>query len=189
MKKFNLTKDQIQKLALSTIGFVVLVYVYFNFFLGPLNTSRNSMLASINDLQKKVGSSESEMAKASNLERQASSATIHFAQLKALSPGGAPIAWFPPRIKGFFGNQQIDKAVARLGNSIDPKEPELSDWSKYSWLITLPEADYATLGKAIAGLENTEPLLSIDKINIRALPDQPQFQQVEIVATNVIQKK
>ena len=66
MKKLNLSKDQIQKLAVSTIGFVVLLYVYFNFFLGPLNKSRDSMLVSINDLQKKVGSSKNEMTKTSN---------------------------------------------------------------------------------------------------------------------------
>jgi len=32
-------------LPLSGIGFVVLIYVYFGFFLGPLNSSRDTMLA------------------------------------------------------------------------------------------------------------------------------------------------
>ena len=38
----KLTKDQIQKLGLSAIGFVVLLYVYFSFFLGPLNKGRET---------------------------------------------------------------------------------------------------------------------------------------------------
>ena len=33
MKSIKLTKDQIQKLALSAMGFAVLLYVYFSFFL------------------------------------------------------------------------------------------------------------------------------------------------------------
>ena len=55
MKKIDLklSKDQIQKLALSAIGFIVLLYVYFSFFLGPLNRSRDTMLATITDLQGK----------------------------------------------------------------------------------------------------------------------------------------
>jgi len=189
MKTVKLTQDQIKKVAFSVIGFVVLVYVYFTFFLGPLNKSRQRMLASMHDKQDKLERSKGDLSKMAKLEIEAKSATSHFAAFKALNPGGAPIAWFPPRIKTFFANEQIDKAVARLGNSISPKEPELADWMKYSWLISLPEADYATLGKAIADLENTEPLLVIEKITIHARPDQPGIQQVEIAVTNVIQKK
>ena len=45
------------------------------------------------------------------------------------------------------------------------------------------------LGKAIADLENTEPLLAITKLTIQALPDQPEFQQVDLRAANMIQTK
>jgi len=45
MSQARLSKDQIQKVALTGVGFVILLYVYFSFFLGPLNRSRNSMLA------------------------------------------------------------------------------------------------------------------------------------------------
>ena len=97
MKQLKLTKDQIQKLMLSTMGFVVLLYVYFSFFLGPLNRSRASMLATINEVQGKIANSKTEITKASNLEKQATTATTRFAALKALSPEGAPIAWFLSR--------------------------------------------------------------------------------------------
>jgi hypothetical protein len=89
----------------------------------------------------------------------------------------------------FFANEQIDKAAARLEGTVGFKQPELADWLKYSWLINLPQADYATVGKAIADLENTEPLLSITKLSIHVMQDQPQFQQVDLVASNIIQKK
>jgi hypothetical protein len=189
MNQFKFNKDQIQKVALSVVGFIFLLYVYFNFFLGPLNRSRNTMLAAIKDKQTKLDSSKSDMNKATALEQKAKTATARFATLKSLNPEGAPIAWFPPRIKVFFANQQIDKAVARLENNTAFKQPELSGWTKYSWSIDLPQADYATLGKAIAELENAEPLLSVAKLSIRALPDQPQFQQVVLLASNIIEKK
>ena len=189
MKQLKLTKDQIQKMGLSGIGFFVLLYVYFSFFLGPLNSSRDSMLATITELQGKMASSKNEMIKATNLEKQASNATTRFAALKALSQDGAPIAWFPPRMKAFFANQEIDKATARLEGSALYKEPDLSSWMRYNWLIELPQADFSTLGKAVAALENNEPLLSITKITIRALPDDPQFQQVSLSASTAILKR
>jgi hypothetical protein len=185
----NFKKEQIKKIALSATGFVFLLYIYFNFFLGPLNRSRNVMTSSIKEKRAKLDSSKDEMSKATTLEQQAKAATTRFAQLKALNSEGAPIAWFPPRMKAFFANQQIDKAVARLENSIAFKEPELASWMKYNWLINLPQGDYTNVGKAVAALENSEPLLSITKVTIRALPDQPEFQQVDLLATNIIQKK
>ena len=185
----KLTKDQVQKLAFSAIGFVFLLYVYFTFFLGPLNRSRAAMLVTIQDRQSKLDASKDKMKKAVTLEQQAKTATSRFAALRALSPEGAPIAWFPPRIKTFFANQQIDKAVARLENSTAFKEAELSGWMKYNWLIDLPQADFASLGTAIARLENTEPLLSITRLHIQTLPSQPQFQHVELAAASTIEKR
>ena len=185
----KLTKDQVQKLAFSAIGFVFLLYVYFTFFLGPLNRSRAAMLVTIRDLQSKLAESKDEMKKAVSLEKQAITATSRFAALKALSPEGAPIAWFPPRLKTFFAQQQIDKAVAHLENSTAFKEAELSGWTKYNWLIDLPQADFASLGTAISELENTEPLLSITRLHIQTLAGQPQFQHVELVAASIIEKR
>src|SRR3954468_11301950 len=141
----KLSKDQFQKLFLSAVGFFVLVYVYFSFFLGPLNSSRDSALAQIDDLQGKVANSKNELTKTAKLEKQAETATTRFAALKALSPEGAPIAWFPPRIKTFFANQQIDKASARLETSSAYKEADLANWMRYSWVIELPQADFSNL--------------------------------------------
>jgi len=185
----KLSKDQIQKLMLSIMGLVALVYVYFSFFLGPLNTSRDSMQGQIADLQGKIAGSKTELAKTANLEKQAQAATNRFAALKALSPEGAPIAWFPPRMKAFFANQDVDKATARLETSAAFKETDLSNWMRYNWVIELPQADFSTLGKAVAALENSEPLLSINRISIKAMPEDPQFQQITLVASTAMVKR
>jgi hypothetical protein len=191
MKKIQvkLSKDQVKKLLLSSMGFIVLVYVYFSFFLGPLNSSRDTALGQINDLQDKVANSKNELTKTAKLEKQAETATTRFAALKALSPEGAPIAWFPPRIKTFFANQEIDKASARLESNSPYKEGDLASWTHYVWVIELPQADFSTLGKAIAALENSEPLLSITRINIKAMSEDPQFQQVILTASTAMVKR
>ena len=60
---------------------------------------------------------------------------------------------------------------------------------RYSWVIELPQADFASLGTAIAALENAEPLLSITRFSVKALPDDPQFQQITMVATTAMVKR
>ena len=185
----KLNKDQVKKLSLSVMGFVFLLYVYFTFFLGPLNRSRDGMLLKLKDLQSKLDASKEQMNKAVKLEQQAKTSTGRFAALKALNPEGAPIAWFPPRVRAFFANQQIDKVVARLESSTGFKQTELTGWMKYSWIFDLPQTDYGTLGRAIAELENTAPLMSITKLSIHTLPEQPQFQHVDLAAVNIIERK
>src|SRR6266550_9594975 len=164
MNQFKLNKNQIKKVGLSTMGLVVVLYIYFSFFLGPLTRSRDSALAAIKDRQAKLDNSKGEIVKAAKLEQTAKDATTRFAALKTLNPEGAPIAWFPPRMKTFFANQQIDKVVARLESNTNFKQSELAAWTKYNWLIELPQVDFAALGKSIAELENTQPLLSISKL-------------------------
>lgn len=185
----KLTKDQIKKLGLSAVGFVFLVYVYFTFFLGPLARSRDTAFAQINDRQSKLDSSKEEMAKAAKLEQSAKAATDRFAALRKVNAEGAPIAWFPPRVKTFFANEQIDKAVARLEGNTALKQDELSGWLRYNWIIDLPQADFGILGRALSDLENSEPLLCVTRLSIHASPDTPQYQHVELAVANLIEKK
>ena len=185
----KINKDQLQKILLTGIGFIALLYVYFTFFLGPLNKGRSTAETSIADLQAKLASSKSEMAKAQSLSERAAVATGRFAALKAMSPEGAPIAWFPPRVKVLFANQHIEKATVRLETNEAFKESEMADWNKYNWIIDLPQTDFATLGKAIAELENNEPLVAVAKISIKAVKDDPQFQQVTLNANSTLRKQ
>jgi hypothetical protein len=184
-----LSKEAIKKLILGGFGLVGLLYVYFAFFLGPLNKSRNSVQGKIKEMQEKVATSKAEISKASKLEETAHAATVRYDALRAISPDGAPIAWFPPRVKTFFAGQQIDKVAARLEGSNPFKEKELAAWTRYNWIIDLPQADFETFGKAIALLENSNPLLSIRKLRIHATNDDPEMQQIVFTAATIIDKK
>jgi hypothetical protein len=184
-----LNKEQTKKIILGAFCLIGLLYVYFTFFIGPLRRSEESTKAKIEQLQGKTASSKSDIAKAAKLEENARAATEHYSALRALSPEGAPIAWFPPRIKTFFAEQHIDKATARLDSTSACKEKELASWSRSTWSIDLPQADFITLGKAIAKLENSEPLLSIKKLTIRSSAESPHLQQVTLTLTTLINKE
>ncbi len=184
-----MNKEQTKKIILGAFCLIGLLYVYFTFFIGPLHKSEAAINAKIEDLQGKIASSKSEIAKAARLEENAHAATDHYEALRKLTPEGAPIAWFPPKIKTFLAEQHIDKATARLDSTTPSKEKELANWSRYTWSIDLPQADFVTLGKAIAALENSEPLLSIKKLTIRASAESPQLQQVTLTLSTLIDIK
>ena len=181
--------EQMKKLMLGGLGLIALLYVYFTYFLGPLNKSRNTLQSKVNNLQTKISTSKTEISKATKLEETAHAATLRYDALRALSPDGAPIAWFPPRMKTFFTDQQIDKVTTRLESSSTFKEKELADWSRYLWVIDLPQADFESLGNAVTELENTNPLLSIKKLQIHATTEDLEMQKVALSAATIINTK
>jgi hypothetical protein len=182
-------KEQSKKLLLGALGLIALLYVYFSFFLGPLNKSRDAVRAKVDDLQTKISTSKTEISKAAKLEETAHSANVRYDALRALCPDGAPIAWFPPRMKTFLTTHQIDKGTTRLETTNAFKEKELSGWSRYLWIVDLPQTDFETLGNAIAQLENTNPLLSIKKLRIYAPAEDPEMQKAVFTASTIIYNK
>ena len=184
-----MNKEQTKRLMLGGFGLIGLLYVYFTFFLGPLNNSRNSIQGKINELEQKIATSKAEISKATKLEESAHAATTRYDAMRALSPDGAPIAWFPPRMKTFFAGQQVDKVTTRLESSSAFKEKELAGWNRYLWIVDLPQADFGTLGKAIALLENSNPLLSIRRLRIHSAANDPEMQEIVFTASTIIDKK
>ena len=95
-------------------------------------------------------------------------------------------------MKAFFSNQQIDKVTAKpdaAGSGALYKQPELTDWLKYTWQIDLPQADFAIMGRAIAELENSEPLLAVSKLSIKDGGENAQFQQIILSVNTAIMKR
>src|SRR5947208_15475070 len=127
---------------LGGFGLIGLLYVYFTFVLGPLNNSRNSIQGKINELEQKIATSKAEISKATKLEESAHAATVRYDALRALSPDGAPIAWFPPRMKTFFAGQQIDKVMTRLEHSSVLKEKEVDPWNLYLTIVDWASRDF-----------------------------------------------
>ena len=92
-------------------------------------------------------------------------------------------------MKAFFANQQVEKSTVRLEGNGAFKQPELAAWLRYTWQIDLPHTDFTTAGNAIAQLENTEPLLSISRLSLKADAADPQYQQVSLTANTIVLKR
>src|SRR5207247_10191497 len=109
--------------------------------------------------------------------------------IRTLNHYDARIAQFPPRINTFLAGQQIHNLTTRLESSNAFKEKGLAAWNRYLWIIDLPQAHFESLGKAIALLENSNPLLSIRKLRIYAAADDPEMQQIVFTAATMIDRK
>ena len=79
--------------------------------------------------------------------------------------------------------------MTRLETNSAFKEKELAGWNRYLWIVDLPQADFESLGKAIALLENSNPLLSIRRLRIHAAANDPEMQEIVLTASTIIDKK
>ena len=184
MKK--LTKDQIQKIALSSLLMVGLIYCYFQFLIFPLNAADVNARREIADLDTKMGTSGKRLSKLKSIDEQARSSSDVLAQVNSMIPTGEPIAWFPPRMRAFFERQGIKDVVTRLERKDKMPEPELSDFSGCGWNIELPGVDFVPLGIALAGLENEEPLLEITRLQIGTTLENPEAQRVSMSVNTIL---
>jgi hypothetical protein len=164
----KLSQDQIKKISLSLIGLVALVYCYFSFLLGPLQTNRDNMISTTAELESKVEGSKKTMERTAQLERTAAAAIGLSKTVDAMIPEGAPLAWVPPRIKSFFASDGVDPGAIRLLTTFPMKEPEMAIYAIDDWLVDFPHADFLVLAKSIARFENENPLWSVASVRIKA---------------------
>ena len=184
MKKFS--KDQIQKIVLSTLLMAALIYGYFQFLIFPLNTADQNARKEIADLNTKIAVSSKRLAKLRSSDEQARSASDVWATVNSMIPSGEPIAWFPPRMRAFFDRQGIKESVTRLERRDKLPEPELNEFAACNWSIELPGVDFVPLGIAIAGLENEEPLLEITRLQISTALETPETQRISMNVSTIM---
>lgn len=184
MKK--LTKDQIQKMFLSALLLIGLIYCYFQFLIFPMNRADLNARTALDELDAKMTASSKRLTKLRSIDEQARTSSDVLAQVNSMIPGGEPIAWFPPRMRAFFERQGIKDVVTRLERKEKMIEPELSDFAACSWNIELPGVDFVPLGIAIAGLENEEPLLEITRLQINTALETPEVLRVSMSVNTIL---
>ncbi len=185
--KRKVTKDQIQKMFLSSLLMVGLLYGYSEYLLGDLNRQERAATAALKDVEAKIAGAGSRIKRLKSMEEQSRDATERSAAVNALIPDGEPIAWFPPRAKAFFDRHNIREASVRLDRKEKPTEPELAvTYSAFQWNIELPGVGFTPLGIALAGLENEEPLLEINRVQISTQPATPEQQRVTLGCATLV---
>ena len=178
MKK--LTKDQIQKIALSSLMMIGLIYCYFTFLIAGLNKADINNAAAIENLDKEISAARSTIKRSSSVEEQARSAEETLAQVNDMIPEGAPIAWFPPRMNTFFARHNI-KGITTRNNGIDgTTDAVMKDYRNAAWSIDIPQVGISALGITLAGLENEEKLMEITRLQVSTQADAPEKQRVSM---------
>jgi hypothetical protein len=184
----KLSQDQIKKIGLSLIGLVALVYCYFSFLLGPLQSNRDNMINTTADLESKVAGSKKTMEQTAQLERTAVAAIGLAKTVDTMIPEGAPLAWVPPRIKSFFASDGVDAGAIRLLTTFPLKQPELAAYAIDDWLVDFPRADFLVLARSIARFENENPLWSVASVRIKANEAELGLQTVTLGIRTLVKK-
>lgn len=185
--KRKLSKDQIQKIALSSLMMIALLYCYREFLLGDLNRRESTATTALKDVETKIAGAGSRLKRLKSLEDQSRDAAERSAAVNALIPEGEPIAWFPPRAKAFFDRHNIRDTSVRLDRKEKPVETELAaSYNSFHWTIELPTVAFTPLGIALAGLENEEQLLEIDRVQISTQPATPEQQRISLGCVTLV---
>ncbi len=178
MKKF--TKDQLQKIILSSLMMIGLIYCYFTFLIAALNKSDSDTASSIDKLDKQIAAAKTNLKRSANVEEQARSSEELLAQVNDMVPDGAPIAWFPPRMNTFFARHGVKSVTVRNVGIDSAPDPTIKDFRNANWTVDIPQIGATTLGITLAGLENEEKLLEITKLQVSTQAEAPEKQRVSL---------
>lgn len=180
----TLAKDEVQKIILSSLLLIGLLYVYFSLLLGPLKARENRALQAQKAIEPSIAAAQTQLAKVQELEAKAPATNKTVEQIKALVPEGAPVAWFPPRMNDFFKRHGIERCTVRMNNEFPDKE--MPGFRRILWAIDLPRVEFVPLATAIAELENEEPLIEIMNLRIETVLDDPQFQRAVLTVSSTV---
>lgn len=182
----KLGKEEIQKIFLSILLLIGLLYAYFTMLLDPLSKQEENAKKTVADLAPKIAAAKSLIKDVAQREKDAPKTNETLDQIKSMIPEGAPIAWFPPLITGFMKRQGIDKCTIHMGG--DAAEKDLPGFKKMYWNLEMPHVDLPTLGIAIAALENQEPLLEVSNVQISASRDDVQYQSARVTLSTIVKQ-
>ena len=183
-KSRDLTREELQKLFLGALMFFGLIYGYLDMLLFPLQKRQLHTGTSLFALDPEIEKANAQIQRASGVESEAPKAKASIAQIDAMIPEGAPVSWFPVLIADFFKKAGYDKAVTRM--NAESADKETPGYKRVSWSIDVPRVDCIGFAKAVAQLENDEPLVEIQSLSIESLRDDPEGQHALLTVQNIV---
>ncbi len=180
----KLSKDQIQKIVLGGMIFCGVIYSYSAFLLGPLSSSREKAIKDTAELTPKISAAHAQITKTEGIEKKAPASLRLIEQVQSMIPQGAPIAWVPTKISDLFRREGVEKISARMAGELPEKE--LTGFGRYSWSVEVPRVEFIAFGRALSAMENDEPLMEIQALEVDAGRDDVQFQRVSITLQNIV---
>ena len=182
----KLGKEEIQKIFLAALLVLGVVYSYFNLLLGPLSKHQETIQKSVTALGPEIATAKAQIQRTRELEQGAPLRMATTKQVTAMMPEGSPVAWFPPRISEFFKKQGLEKSSTRLQSETVDKE--MVGFRKLSWGIDLPKVGFVPFATAVASLENEEPLVEINSLQLDASREDLEMQHALLTLTNIVKQ-
>jgi hypothetical protein len=176
MPKFN--KDQIQKMVLSAILLIFLVYAYFEFLMGPLSREDAANKKAIAEFQTKIEEARKQIKLGKNASERAVSSVSTMNTIESMIPKESAIAWFPPLVNQFFAKRGIPKVSLQLRTTEVVPGEGLDRFKYFMWDANFAPASAVTVISAISEFENEMPLLAIRSIKIDTTTGTPEEQRV-----------
>ncbi len=176
MPKFN--KDQIQKMVLSGIMFAILLYGYFQFLLGPLNSQEAASTKAIPELQTKLDDAKKQIKLGKNAVDRSTTSVATMQTIEGMIPKEAAIAWFPPLVNQFFAKRGVPKVTLQLRTTEAVPGEGLERFKYFMWDVSFPPSSFVTVMTALSEFENEMPLLSVRSIKVDASPGTPEDQRI-----------
>jgi len=121
---------------------------------------------------------------AKQIQADAPKAAATMAQIDAMIPEGAPVAWFPTLVSDFFKKQGVEKITTRMSSEV--AEKDLAGYRRINWGVDVPRVDCLAFAASLAELENQEPLLEIQGLTIETLKEDPEAQHVLLTLNNIV---
>lgn len=182
----KLSKEHIQKIALGALLGLGVIYGYFDLMLNPLKKRQINTRKSIESLTPEIAKARADVEKLKAMEADAPKSSALVAQVDAMIPEGAPVAWFPTLLTDFFKKQGVEKVTTRLNH--DVADAKLTGYRRLNWGVEVPKAGCLGFAVAIAELENGEPLIEIQSVQMESIREEPEAQRVLLTVNNLVKQ-
>lgn len=182
----KLGREEIQKIILAVMIVFGVVFSYFNLLIGPLGKRQNAIGKSVAALGPEIAAAKAQIQRTQDLEKATPDNMATTRQVIAMIPEGSPVAWFPPRVGDFFKKQGVDKSSTKLNAEFLDKE--MAGFRRMSWGIDIPKVEFVCFATALAALENEDPLLEINSLQIDASRDDVEMQHALLTVSNIVKQ-
>ncbi len=182
----KLGREEVQKIILAGLIVFGVIYSYFNLLLGPLGKRQEATQKSVTALGPEIASAKAQIKRTQELEAAAPAKMATTRQVTSMMPEGSPVAWFPPRVGDFFKKQGLDKSSTKL--NAEAFDKDMVGFRRMSWGIDLPKVGFTPFATAVAALENEEPLLEINSLQLDASREDVEMQHALLTVTNIVKK-
>lgn len=180
-------QEKIKRIILAVLLAIAGSYITYTALIEPAQSSIKRAEKEAEELQANIRKGRGMQAAVADLEKKVAEGKEKVDAYFRNQQKGAPVAWVPPQIEGFFARQGV-KAIVKSAGAPEPLDPKTPDLQVYSWTVDVAGADFIKLGTAIAAFENAFPLAQINTLRIAPAGDSPALQTCSMKVFGIIRQ-